>query len=348
MTTWLDLPRPWIIMAPMDGIGDWPFREICYWLGADLTVSPLMPALGLIRSPKRLLELVGAGHGDRPFIAQLFGKEPDHFRQAARLLTDSLPLAGIDINMGCPSDQVCSSRHGASLMREPELAAEIVAATRAGTELPVSAKIRTGWDESSVNAPELAQLLEAAGASALAIHGRNRAQQYRGPVSLEIIAATKRAVSIPVVGNGDVVSVETARRMLELTGVDGLMIGRGAFGYPWLFAQLRLSLRGEPRFLEESPPRADVMREHARLAFTDQIQHAALTLRKHLIAYTHGVPDSVPLRRIVKDLHDEQDVERWIAEFAVLAEAAELAAPPTSQDESTIRARLTGRGTSTR
>src|SRR5512132_1122998 len=139
LTSWLDLPRPWLALAPMAGVCDWPFREVCYRFGADVAFSHLLPAQGLVTSPKRLLPTVGARHGDRPFVAQLFGSAPDDFRRAARLLTDSFPLAGIDVNMGCPAELVTKHHHGAWLLREPDLAAEIVAATVAGTHLPVSA-----------------------------------------------------------------------------------------------------------------------------------------------------------------------------------------------------------------
>lgn len=327
--SWLDLPRPWIFLAPMDGIGDWPFREMCYLFGADLTVSPLVPAQGLVQSPKRLLKLVGADHGDRPFVVQLFGKDPEHFRKAARLLTDSLPIWGIDINFGCPVNDVVASHHGSYLMREPELARAIVEATVQGTEFPVSVKMRTGWDSTCLNAPELAQSFEKAGARAIIVHGRTRVQMYHGQAELETIARTKRAISIPVIGNGDIVSADSARRMLDQTGVDGLMVGRAAFGNPWLFSELRRELRGEADLAEKLPAlsfsRGDVMREHSRLAFIDHPDRAGLTLRKHLIAYTKGCADSHRFRRTVKDLETEADVREWVAEFERTSDGLVLA-----------------------
>lgn len=310
MPDWLDLPRPWICLAPMAGVADWAFREICYELGAEVAVSHLAPAFGIAANPRRLLPTVGARHGSRPFLVQLYGKRPEDFRRAARLLTDALPVAGIDINMGCPAAPVVSSGHGSALLRHPELAAEIVAATRAGTHLPVSVKLRAGWD--TVCAPEIARLLESAGASALTVHGRTREQQYRGPVDLEAIAATKRAVSIPVVGNGDVGSVGDARRMLAVAGVDGVMVGRGAIGNPWLFAELQAGLKGDHRFLRSPTPPAGTLRRLVRLAFADLGPRAALTLRKHLVAYSRGSPASAQLRRQLAYLTSPEQVEAWI------------------------------------
>ncbi|MHB1417805.1 MAG: tRNA dihydrouridine synthase, partial [Chloroflexota bacterium] len=255
---WLRLPRPWIFLAPMSGLADWPYREICYEFGAEVTVSPLISAPGLGASPRHLMRLIGGAHGSRPFVVQLYGRRPEDFRRAARLLTDELPLAGIDINMGCPANKVVNSLHGSALLREPERAAAIVAATRAGTHLPVSVKLRSGWDNST--APELSRQLEAAGASALIIHGRTREQQYRGSNSLSAIAETKRAVGIPVIGNGDITSVHRAQHMLEATGVDGIMVGRGAVGNPWLFAQLQAALKGNEAYSQKREAAAETMR----------------------------------------------------------------------------------------
>lgn len=313
MRNWLELSRPWIFLAPMAGVADWPFREVCYRYGAEIAVSHLVAAYGLVANPRRLLPTVGANHDARPYIAQLFGREPEDFRRAARILTDALPLVGIDINMGCPANTVVSSLHGSALLREPERAAEIVAATCAGTHLPVSVKLRTGWD--SVVSPDVARLLEAAGAKALVVHGRTREQKYSGPVDLDAVEATRRAVSIPVVGNGNVVSVATAREMLERTGVDGVMVGRGAVGNPWLFADLQVELKGEDRFSRIGTSKAELIRHHARLAFADQGDRAALTIRKHLMGYTRGHPFSTRLRRMVEHLRSARDVEEWIREF---------------------------------
>ena len=317
--SWLELPKPWLALAPMAGVCDWPFREVCYAYGADVTFSHLFPAQGLVASPKRLLPTVGARHGDRPFVAQLFGSTPDDFRKAARLLTDAFPLAGIDVNMGCPAELVVKHHHGAWLLQEPELAAEIVAATVAGTHLPVSAKVRLGWDALTVDC--LAPKLVRAGARALIVHGRTREQQYGGQVSVEGIAAVRAVVDVPVIANGDVRSVADARRMLDLTGADGLMIGRGAVGNPWLFASLQAELRWERKYLAVDMSTVDLMRWQARLAFEDQPDVAHLTIRKHLIGYSRGHPGSAGLRRATAGLRSLADVDAWIEQYAAMRAA---------------------------
>lgn len=311
MPSWMDLPRPWLLLAPMAGVADWPFREICYGLGAEVALSHLVPVAGLIANPRRVLPTVGAGHGSRPFIAQLIGSNPEDFRHAARVLTDALPIAGIDINMGCPVAPVVSAGSGSALLRQPERAAAIVAATCAGTRLPVTVKLRTGWD--SPDATRLAPLLQAAGARALIVHGRTREQLYNGAASLEAIAETKRAVSIPVVGNGDVVSIATARHMLECTGVDGIMVGRGALGNPWLFAALQANLKGNHQYRRQQLPWGEQIRHHARLAFADQGPKAARTMRKHLIAYARGSPSAAQLRKALETLSRWDDLLDWIS-----------------------------------
>lgn len=312
VSTFLDLPKPWLFLAPMDGVADWAFREVCYGFGAEITVSELVSVSGLISNPRRLIPEIGARHGERPFIVQLSGHRPEEFERATRMVADSLPIVGIDINMGCPAAAVVGSGSGAALMRDPERAVAVVAATCAATRLPVSVKLRSGWDR--VTAPDLAPLLEAAGARMLCVHGRTRDQMYRGASNPAVIAAVKRAVSVPVVGNGDVVSAVTARSLLDSTGVDGIMVGRAAKGNPWLFAELQAELKGNTRFQQQSVSLGDVIREHARLTFADiGPQKAALAIRKHLAAYSRKSPCAVALRTELGAIHSWEDIERWIA-----------------------------------
>ncbi|MHB1135017.1 MAG: tRNA dihydrouridine synthase [Chloroflexota bacterium] len=314
MTTFAQLARPWLFLAPMAGYADWAFRELCYELGAEVAVSHLLPAEGLTRKPRRLLEAAKARHGERPYFVQLYGKYPEQFGIAARVLSESLPIAGIDINMGCPMARVVNSNHGSALMREPERAAAIVAATRAATELPVSVKMRAGWE--SCVAPEFARLLEAAGASFITVHGRTREQLFRGRADLGVIAAAKAAVSIPVVGNGDVVDLVSARRMLAETGADGIMIGRGAIGNPGLFAQLQAELKGDDHYLPGSAVSVDLIRRHTHLAYEDEGKRAFVNMRKHLIAYAHGIPAAAHLRKMVEQVRSWETLEAWLEEFA--------------------------------
>lgn len=314
MTTWLELPKPWLFLAPMAGVADWAFREVCYRMGAEIAVSFPMPVSSMRFKPRRLLAGIDARHGSQPFIVQLIGHIPEDFETAARAVTENLPVVGIDINMGCPAAPVVRAGSGAALLRDPDLAAEIVAATCRGTHLPVSVKIRSGWN--NVIAPELAPRLEAAGAKALTVHGRTREQLYRGESNLDVIAAVKRAVSIPVVGNGDVTSVAAARRMLEVTGVDGIMVGRGVLGNPWLFADLKGELKGANEQERWPDSFGGVIREHARLSFMCHgAKRASGSIRRHLAAYSHGKVGHVELRERLQTLRTLDDVESWIDLF---------------------------------
>ncbi|MCL4545628.1 MAG: tRNA-dihydrouridine synthase family protein [Chloroflexi bacterium] len=307
-----DLKPPIISLAPMDGVADWAFREMCYALGAELTVSEFAPATGIRAGARKIIEAIGARHGKKPFLIQLYGKHPADFAHAARVIHDSLPCAGIDVNMGCPSDKVVAHSHGSALMREPEIGAEIVAALRAATPLPVSVKMRAGWD--SVNAPEVARLLERAGATLLTIHGRTRQQRFTGTASLEAIRLTREAVSIPVIGNGDVKDVESARAMLDYTKVDGVMVGRGAEGNPWVFLALRQALKRDSLLDAGRWSLIEVVREHARLAISagGDRREAFLPLRKHFVWYVRGIPGKDQLRVRAQQISSLAQFREWL------------------------------------
>jgi nifR3 family TIM-barrel protein len=295
----------------MAGLADWAFREICYGFGAEIAVSEPLPVPSLLASPRRLLPQVQARHGVHPFIVQLIGCRPEEFRRAAGIVADNLPVVGIDINMGCPVSSIVKAGKGSALLREPARAVEIVSEVCAGTSLPVSVKLRNGWD--SVVAPDLARSFEAAGARALVIHGRTREQHYSGTADLEVIAAVKRAVSIPVVGSGDVVSVSTAHRMLAATGVDGIMVGRGALGHPWLFAELQADLKHNCRFKDKPFQRGEVVRRHVQLVSSSIAPDRAVrAVLGHLVAYSLDSPARDLLRQKLAGLHSLDDIERWI------------------------------------
>jgi nifR3 family TIM-barrel protein len=306
----------------MDGVTDAVFRELCYRLGAELTVSEFAPAAGLSASPAKLMRSIGARHGTKPFLIQLYGKDPLDFARAARLITNHLPCSGIDVNMGCPADQVVAHSHGSALMKEPELGGDIVSTLCAATRLPISVKMRAGWD--TMNAPEVAQVMERAGASLITIHGRTRTQRFTGIASLEAITATKQAVHIPVIGNGDVRDVASAIHMLETTGVDGIMIGRGAEGNPWLFSELRQALKGEwlPGWDGVSLPA--LVREHARIAVEvyGPERHTFMPLRKHFIWYTRGIAGKDKLRVQAQQVSSLADVEAWATALEVAIDAS--------------------------
>jgi tRNA-dihydrouridine synthase B len=324
------LRSPLIFLAPMDGVTDWAFRELCFRLGAEVTVSEFAPAAGLMAAPKKLMRSIGARHGDRPFLIQLYGKHPQDFAGAAHMIYDHLPCVGIDVNMGCPADQVVSHSHGSALMREPNLGAEIVAALCAATPLPVSVKMRAGWDSEHLNAPDVALAMQAAGACMLTVHGRTREQRFTGLASLDAIAATRRAVSIPVIGNGDIRDVAGAQRMLAETGVAGVMVGRGAEGNPWLFADLRQALKDEQLPDRHRWSLSAVVWEQVRLAVEDRggERQTFLPLRKHLVWYARGIPGKDSLRKRAQQVSSISDVDDWLQDVEAALAAAGLADQP--------------------
>lgn len=233
-----------LIAAPMAGISSRAFREIVRSCGADLAYGEMISARALGYGNKKTWELMDIEGETSPRLVQISGNEP-HFVAAAAAEAASLGAELIDLNMGCPVPKVARNNEGCMLMSQPKLCRQLVRAAR-DCGLPVSCKIRAGWDEEHRNAAELARELEEAGASFICVHGRTRQQFYSGQADLGIIARVKQAVSIPVVGNGDITDAESAQRMLEQTGCDGLMIGRGMLGDPWLFQRLRAALTGEP------------------------------------------------------------------------------------------------------
>ena len=235
-------------LAPMAGIADLAFRELCVKYGAAYTVSEMVSSKGLTMGDKKSAQLLTLGN-DRPAGVQIFGDDPEIMAQAAVKCLDFKPNI-IDINMGCPAPKVAMNGGGASLMKKPELAYEITKAVVQAVDIPVTVKIRKGWDDESVNAVQMAELAEKAGADAITVHGRTRQQMYSGSVDYDIIAQVKKAVGIPVIANGDITDEQTATIMLEKTNADALMIGRGALGNPWLFSRINAYL-DECRVLPE-------------------------------------------------------------------------------------------------
>lgn len=236
-----------LYLAPMAGITDKLFRRICMDHGCDVSTTEMISAQGLLTAPKdaRAYQfLLERDEGEGALIAQIFGKDPQYMEDAARKLTDMGRFSGIDINMGCPAPKVTGGGSGSALMKTPELAAQIIRHVCHGTLLPVTVKIRLGWDENSINAVEMAKIAEDCGACAVTVHGRTRQQHYSGEANWEEIAKVKAAVGIRVIANGDVVDADSARRILETTGCDGIAVGRGALGNPWLFAEIKACLAG--------------------------------------------------------------------------------------------------------
>lgn len=286
------LPSP-LILAPMAGVTDLAFRQICRELGAGYTVTEMVSSKALCYQDKKTLPLLRLGEGEHPAAVQIFGSEEETMERAAGLAIEKSGCAVLDINMGCPVPKVCNNGDGSGLARDPEKAARVAAAVvRGAAGVPVTAKIRLGWDRGHINCVELAQRLEEAGVAALAVHGRTRVQMYSGTADWSLIRQVKEAVSIPVMANGDVFSPKDAVDILRRTGCDGVMIGRGAFGNPWLFQQCDAALKGEP--IPHRPPlaqRVETARRQIYLAAEYKGERiACLEARKHYAWYLKGIP----------------------------------------------------------
>lgn len=285
-----------VIMAPMAGITDRAFRILAREQGAALTHTEMVSGRALVEGNRKTTGLLDLGPDEQPVAVQLFGADPGVLARAAEIC-EQAGADIIDINMGCPVPKIVRSGEGSALMNTSELAARIVAAVRAAVSVPVTAKMRSGWSD-TITAPDLARMLEQAGASAVTVHARTRDQRYTGRAHWPVIAAVREAVSIPVIGNGDVFSPDDATAMLEQTGCAGVMIARGALGNPWLIGEVGGALSGSP----VSPPsvgqKLDGLRRHIRLIETFKgSRPAALQAKKHASWYARGLPGAAAFRR---------------------------------------------------
>jgi tRNA-dihydrouridine synthase B len=293
---------PAVLLAPMEAVTDLPFRTICEELGAALTFTEFLSAEALTRGAAKTLGRMWPSLGGRRFAVQIFGREPDALARAAEMAVD-VGASIVDINMGCPAKKVTAGACGSALMREPALAASLVAAVRRAVpaEIPVTVKHRAGWDDCSLNAPEFALRLVEAGAAMITVHGRTRAQGFSGAARLEPIAAVRAALprEIPVIGNGDVKDVVAYRRMKTETGCDGVMIGRGAMGNPWLFRTLAALERGDlDTGLPTLAEKRDVWRRHAALVLEHSPEKMRVhEVRKTLAWYSRGLFGGSQLRQ---------------------------------------------------
>lgn len=298
----LQLENPFFL-APLAGITDAPTRRLCREQGAALTYSEMVSGKGLWYKDKNTGKLLQIYEDEKPVAIQIFGHEPDVMAFTAREL-DSYENALLDINMGCPVPKIVKNGEGSALMKNPDLVYDIVSAVVKNSSKPVTAKIRAGWDENSINAVEVAHAISAAGAAAVAVHGRTREQFYSGNADWSVIAKVKRAVDIPVIGNGDVVDAESALRMMDETGCDFVMVGRGALGNPWIFRELEAAWKGEPA--PEKPTTEDkkqMMLRHFRDLMELKGEYAAVReMRKHVGWYLKGVHGAAAFRGAVNQI----------------------------------------------
>ena len=299
------------MLAPMAGVTDLAFRTICAELGAAVTVTEMVSSRALIYQDKKSRSLL---HKTPIGIcgAQIFGNDPSVMADGAALALEASGADFIDINMGCPMPKIANNGDGSALMKDPEKAARIVEAVVRAVPVPVTVKMRKGWDKGSCNAPELAVMLEQAGAAAIAIHGRTKTMLYSGVADWDCIHAVKEAVKIPVIANGDIFTAEDAARCKARTGADMLMLGRTTFGDPWVFEQAQAALRGEA--VPETPPlcdRVDTALRQFRLAAQDKGEHiACLEARKHFAWYLRGVAHSGYYKEKISAISTMDEIER--------------------------------------
>ncbi len=299
-----------LFLAPMAGVTDYAFRMVCADLGAAVTVTEMVSSRALVYQDKKSLSLLRK-NTNALCGAQIFGNDPQMMAQAAVLALAHSGCDFLDINMGCPMPKIANNGDGSALMRDIPLACEIVRAVKAAVSVPVTVKTRLGWDKGSIRAVEMAQALEQAGADAIAVHGRTKTMLYSGKADWDEIGKVVRAVSIPVIANGDIFSPEDALRCKMHSGAAFFMLGRGSFGDPWLFAQVMAALAGET--IPERPPlqaRMAVALRQFHLALEDKGEHiACLEARKHLAWYLRGVAHSSYYKEQISHLSDAQEVE---------------------------------------
>lgn len=299
-------------LAPMAGVADRAMREICVEYGAGFTVGELTSSKGVSLGDKKSFELIKCFDAERPIASQLFGKEPETMAAAAREALRFNPDF-IDINMGCPAPKVAGNGGGSALMKDPSLAEEIVKQVVNAVNVPVTVKMRTGWDSDSVNAPELAKRCENAGAKMITVHGRTRLQMYAPGVDFETIKQVKKAVKIPVVGNGDVCDGKSAKFMYEATGCDYVMVGRAAQGNPFVFAEINAFLSGKEYTPLPLEKRFSVLLKQVGLMHKYKDPHnAILESRKHTAWYMTGLKGAANLRRMCGEISSLEDIERII------------------------------------
>lgn len=306
-----------VVLGPMAGVTDLPFRVLCKEAGADLIYTEMVSAKGIMYNNKNTESLLQVEDMERPVALQLFGADPEIMSQQAKRI-EGRNIDIIDINMGCPVPKVVNNGEGSALMKNPKLIGEIVSAMTHILEKPVTVKIRKGFGEQDCNAPEIAKIVEDAGGAAVAVHGRTREQYYSGKADWDVIRRVKEAVSIPVIGNGDIFTPQDAKRMLEETGCDGVMLARGVRGNPWLFTQTKAYLKDGT--LLPKPPISQVIEtilRHGEMQVAYKGEYLGMReMRKHVAWYTTGYPQSAKLRNQINAIENLTDLQVLLEDYA--------------------------------
>ncbi|WDV45501.1 tRNA dihydrouridine synthase DusB [Clostridiaceae bacterium M8S5] len=306
-----------VFLAPLAGITDMPFRILCKEQGAGLVYSEMVSCKGMYYNDKKTEELLITNDKERPIAAQIFGSDPKIMSEIVYTkLNKREDIDIIDVNMGCPVPKVVKNGDGSALLKKPEQIKDIVKSLVDVSSKPITVKIRTGWDANSINAVEVAKTIEQAGASAVAVHGRTREQFYSGTANWDIIKEVKKAVSIPVIGNGDIFEPQDALRMINQTNCDAVMIGRGCRGNPWIFSRILALFRGEHLPQPTDGEKIDMAIRHLRLLCTVKREDIAVKeMRKHIGWYTKGMKNSAELRGKINTYNNKDDMIKALRVF---------------------------------
>ena len=306
-----------LALAPMAGVTDMAFRKICRDLGAGLTCTEMVSSRALVYQDGKTAKLMDISEDEHPCAVQIFGNDPDIMTEAAHIALERSKADILDINMGCPTPKIVANGDGSALMKNPQLASQIISKVAKSISHPITVKFRIGWDRSSINAVEFAKMAEASGAAAVCVHGRTKVQMYSGRADWDVIREVVKAIDIPVFSNGDIFSAEDALKAIKYTGAQGVMIGRAAFGNPWVFAQTRAALDG--RDIPPLPPlreRLETAHTQYKLACAQKGEHiASLEARKYYAWYLKGVRNANYYKEKISHLSSAQEVARLTCEL---------------------------------